>query len=87
MRASGVLLPISSLPGKYGIVSRPMKVTVEGLDRDMNPVTWEAEGLLARAFCHEVDHLDGHMCTEFVEGEIHDTALEEAMEEQENAVK
>jgi peptide deformylase len=64
-----------------------MKVTVEGLDRDMNPVTWEAEGLLARAFCHEVDHLDGHMYTEFVEGEIHDTALEEAMEEQENAVK
>ena len=76
-----------SLPGKYGIVTRPMKVTVEGLDRDMNPVTWEAEGLLARAFCHEVDHLDGHMYTEFVEGEIHDTALEEAMEEQENAVK
>lgn len=73
-----------SFPGKYGIVSRPMKVTVEGLDRDMNPVKWEAEGLLARCFCHEVDHLDGHMYTEFVEGEIHDAALEEAMEEQEN---
>ena len=73
-----------SYPGKYGIVSRPMKITVEGLDRDMNPVSWDAEGLLARCFCHEVDHLDGHMYTEFVEGEIHDVAMEEAMEEQEN---
>ncbi len=71
-----------SFPGKYGIVTRPMKVTVEGLDRNMNPVSWEAEGLLARCFCHEVDHLDGHMYTEFVEGEIHDVAMEEAMEEE-----
>ena len=71
-----------SFPGKYGIVTRPMKVTVEGLDRNMNPVSWEAEGLLARCFCHEVDHLDGHMYTEFVEGEIHDAAMEEAMEEE-----
>ncbi|MCR5293780.1 MAG: peptide deformylase [Lachnospiraceae bacterium] len=70
-----------SLPGKFGTVTRPMKVTVEGLDRDMQPVSWEAEGLLARCFCHEIDHLDGHMYTELVEGDLHDAAAEEEMAE------
>ena len=37
-------------------------------DEDMNEVEYEGEGLLARAFCHELDHLDGHMYTELVEG-------------------
>ena len=48
-----------SSPGEYGITSRPMKVKVAAFDRFGNEVTYEGEGLLARAFCHELDHLDG----------------------------
>ena len=48
-----------SLPGKYGIVDRPMKVTVEATDRNGERYRVEAEDFLARAFCHEIDHLDG----------------------------
>ncbi|MBE6737234.1 MAG: peptide deformylase [Ruminococcus sp.] len=48
-----------SSPGEYGITDRPMKVKVEAFDRFGNEVTYEGEGLLARAFCHELDHLDG----------------------------
>ena len=51
----------------------------------MNPVRWEAEGLLARDFCHEIDHLDGHMYMEKVEGEIHDVREMEESEEAEEA--
>ena len=46
-----------SLPGKYGIVTRPNHVKVRALNEDMEEVIWEGEGLLARAFCHEIDHL------------------------------
>ena len=48
-----------SVPEECGIVSRPMKVTVKALNRDGKPFTMTGEGLLARAFCHEIDHLDG----------------------------
>lgn len=48
-----------SLPGKYGIVKRPARVTVEALDRNGELQRYEGEELLARAFCHEIDHLDG----------------------------
>lgn len=48
-----------SLPGKYGIVTRPNHVKVRALNEDMEEVIWEGEGLLARAFCHEIDHLSG----------------------------
>lgn len=48
-----------SSPGEYGITSRPMRVKVEAFDRNGNEVVYEGEGLLARAFCHELDHLDG----------------------------
>ncbi len=48
-----------SCPGEYGIVKRPMKVTVKAQDRFGAWKTYEGEGLLARAFCHELDHLDG----------------------------
>lgn len=48
-----------SLPGEWGIVSRPLKVTVKAQDRDGKEFTISGEGLLARAFCHELDHLDG----------------------------
>lgn len=48
-----------SFPGEYGIVRRPMKVTVRAQDRDGKSFTITGEGLLARALCHEIDHLDG----------------------------
>ena len=48
-----------SVPGVYGTVSRPMKVTVKAQDRFGKEFTVSGEGLLARAFCHEIDHLDG----------------------------
>ena len=48
-----------SVRGKFGTVTRPNKVTVKAFDRFGKPFTVEAEGFLARAFCHEYDHLDG----------------------------
>ena len=48
-----------SIRGKYGTVERPNKVTVKAFDRYGKPFTVNAEGFLARAFCHENDHLDG----------------------------
>ena len=56
-----------SLPGKWGITDRPMKVTVRALDRFGNSFTVTGEGLLARAFCHEIDHLDGILFVDKVE--------------------
>ena len=48
-----------SVPGRQGYTHRPAYVKVEALDRDGQMRTYEGEGLLARAFCHEIDHLDG----------------------------
>ena len=48
-----------SLPGKWGIASRPLRVTVEAQNRKGEEFTISGEHLLARAFCHEIDHLDG----------------------------
>ena len=50
-----------SSPGEYGLVVRPEKVTIEAYDRHGKPFTLEAEGFMARAICHENDHLDGHI--------------------------
>ncbi len=55
-----------SVPGVCGTVSRPRKVTVEALDRNGNKFRATGEGLLARAFCHEIDHLDGVIFTDKV---------------------
>ena len=48
-----------SIPGVWGEVNRPNKVKVEGLNRDGQKVTIEAEELFARVLCHEIDHLNG----------------------------
>ena len=61
-----------SLPGKSGTVTRPNYVKVKAYDRDMKPFEIEVTELLARAYCHEIDHLDGHMYVEKVEGELTD---------------
>ena len=55
-----------SVPGKYGMVKRPMQVTVKFQDRHGEWHERTAEGFTARAFCHEIDHLDGHLYTELV---------------------
>ena len=56
-----------SIPGKTGIVTRPQKVTVRALDRDGNVYEKTGEDLLARAFCHEIDHLSGVLYTDKAE--------------------
>lgn len=59
-----------SYPGKCGDVTRPNYVKVEYLDENMEKQVIEGTELLARALCHEIEHLDGHMYVEKVEGEI-----------------
>ena len=66
-----------SVPGMAGTVTRPEFVRVKAMDENMEEVIYEGEGLLARAFCHEIDHLDGHMYTELVEGDLHKVTYEE----------
>lgn len=53
-----------SIPGKWGITKRPAKATVRAQDRDGNWFERNGEGLTARAFCHELDHLDGVLFTD-----------------------
>ncbi|MBZ4645281.1 MAG: peptide deformylase [Clostridia bacterium] len=50
-----------SVPGKWGEVERPAKVVVKALNRNGEEIQIEGEGLLARALCHEIDHLDGEL--------------------------
>ncbi len=56
-----------SLPGRAGVCSRPAKVTVRAQDREGNFFEMTGEGLLAKAFCHEIDHLDGILYSDKVE--------------------
>ncbi len=60
-----------SVPGKSGQVTRPQYVKVRALDREMQEQIIEGTDLLARAFCHEIDHLDGKLYVDLVEGELH----------------
>ena len=53
-----------SIPGVYGITRRPRAVTVRALNRKGEEVEYRGRDLLARAFCHELDHLDGHLFTD-----------------------
>lgn len=59
-----------SVPGKSGQVTRPNYVKVQALNAYMQPFELEGTELLARAICHELDHLDGHLYVEKVEGEL-----------------
>ncbi|MEE3393215.1 MAG: peptide deformylase [Lachnospiraceae bacterium] len=72
-----------SVPGRYGIVTRAEHVKVKALDRDMNEQVYEGEGLLARAFQHEIDHLDGKMYVDLAEGGL--KSYDEDDEEEEEA--
>ena len=66
-----------SVPGKTGIVTRPNYVKVVAQNEDMETIELEGTELLARAFCHEIEHLDGHLYVEKVEGELHDSEYAE----------
>ena len=71
-----------SIPGKVAEVSRVNYVKVSSLDMDMNPVTYEGEGLLARAMQHEMDHLDGILYGERASEPYRDLEEEEEWEEE-----
>ena len=66
-----------SVPGMAGQGTRPNYVKVKALDENMEEVIYEGTELLARAFCHEIDHLDGKMYTDLVEGELHRTVYDD----------
>ncbi len=66
-----------SVPGKSGVVTRPNYVKVKAYDENMEPFIIEGTELLARAFCHEIDHLDGHLYVEKVEGDLMDVVMGE----------
>lgn len=70
-----------SLPGKSGVVTRPNYVKAVALDVNMKPIELEGTELLARAICHELDHLEGHMYVEKVEGDLMDVTYEDEEEE------
>lgn len=65
-----------SVPGKYGTVTRPSYVKAVALDVNMKPTELEGTEMLARAICHELEHLDGKLYVDKVEGELRDTSLE-----------
>ena len=65
-----------SVPGKWGIVTRPDHVKVRALNQDMVPFEVEGEGLLARAFCHEIDHLHGELYVNKTQDGLHDVSYE-----------
>lgn len=72
-----------SVPGKWGIVTRPERVRVRAQDRDGNWFEVEGEELTARAFCHEIEHLDGHLYTEHIDHFLSEDELRAYLEEEE----
>ena len=66
-----------SYPGKAGVVTRPNYVKAKAFNENMEEYIIEGEELMARAICHELDHLDGHMYVELVEGPIRDVVYED----------
>lgn len=66
-----------SVPGKAGVVTRPNYVKAKAFDENMNEYVIEGTELLARAICHECDHLDGHLYVEKVDGELKEVNYDE----------
>ena len=66
-----------SVPGKMGVVTRPNYAKVNAVDITGQNITVEGEELMARALCHEIDHLDGILYTDKVEGELMDVETDE----------
>jgi peptide deformylase len=72
-----------SVPGKYGFVSRPYRVRVRAQDRNGSFFEVEDEGITARCFCHEIEHLDGHLFVEHTDHLLTDEELQEYIRQQE----
>lgn len=71
-----------SVPGKYGVVTRPSTATVRAQDRNGNFFEVSGEGIVARCFCHELEHLDGHLFVEHTQ-RLYTVEELEAMEDEE----
>ena len=71
-----------SVPGRWGVVKRPYKVRVRAQDRNGNFFEAEGEEIVARCFCHEIEHLDGHLFTEHTDRLYTTEELDRMMEEQ-----
>ena len=69
-----------SIPGKYGLVKRPFYAKVRAQDRNGNFFEVEGEDIVARCFCHEIDHLDGHLFSELTDRLYTNEELDELME-------
>lgn len=76
-----------SVPGKWGIVTRPNVVRVRAQDRDGNWFEAEGEGMNARAFCHEIEHLDGHLFVEHIDHFLSDEELRDYLEQEEREAR
>lgn len=68
-----------SIPGMWGMVTRPMHATVRAQDRNGNFFTVSGKEIVARCFCHEVDHLDGHLFDEHVDRLFTEKQLDEIL--------
>ena len=71
-----------SVPGRWGVVKRPYKVRVRAQDRNGNFFEAEGEEIVARCFCHEIEHLDGHLFTEHADRLYTTEELDRMMEDQ-----
>ena len=74
-----------SVPGLWGYVCRPEKVTVKAQDRKGNWFEVEGEGIVARCFCHELEHLDGRVFTEHVDKLYTTEEVDEILREEKRA--
>lgn len=72
-----------SLPGRQAVVTRPMKVVVKALNRRGEPITVTGEGLMARALCHEIDHLNGVLYIDLMDRELTREEMENPIPEDE----
>ena len=70
-------------PGKWGMVTRPDGGGGRAQERDGNGFEAEAEGLTARAFCHEIEHLDGHLFVEHIDHFLTEEELKDYLEDEE----
>ena len=70
------------MPGKWGVVTRPDRVKVQAQDRNGVLFVREGQGLTARAFCHEIEHLDGHLFVEHVDHFLSEQELGEFLEKE-----
>ena len=77
---SNIIVFASVYSGKAGSVTRPNYVKARAFDENMEEYEIEGTELMARAICHELDHLDGHMYTEIVEGPLHDVTYDDPEE-------